>query len=102
MIEDIKMITKRFTFIGLSYKESTSFSDMDETIIREAELDILTLGDDLSGIYNKFRLSSKKCKRDVDICGCDLSVFVAWKKNIIGFSSRVATVANKGLLDKPI
>ncbi len=62
--------------IGSDYKEFTSFSDVDETIISEAELDALTLGDDLFGIYNESGSSSKKRKRDVDICGCDFSVFV--------------------------
>ena len=75
---------------------------MDETIIWKAELDILTLEDDLSGIYDKFGLSSKKCKRDVNICGCDLSVSIVWKKNVVGFSSRVAIVINKSFLNKPI
>ena len=66
VLEDIEIITEEPAPTGLSYKESTSFSDVDETIIREAELDILTLGDDLSGIYNKSRLSSKKRKRDIN------------------------------------
>ncbi len=67
MREDIEMITEGSTFIGPNYKESTPFSDINETIIREAELDALTFGDDLSGIYNKSGLSSKKHKRDVNI-----------------------------------
>ncbi len=101
-IEDIKLITKKPAFIGFGYKESTSLSNMDETIIREAKLDILTLEDDLSRIYNKSGSSSKKRKRDINIYGYDLSVSAAWKKNIAGFSSRVATTANESLLSKPI
>jgi len=96
------MITEGFAPTGFGYKESTSFSDVDETIIWEAELNILTLGDDLSKIYNKFGLSSKKRKRDVDICGYDSSVFVVWKKNVAGFSSRVVIAANESFLGKPI
>ncbi len=65
--EDIKMITKKSVFTGLNYKESTFFSDIDEMIIREAELDTLTLGNDLFRIYNKSGLSSKKRKRDINI-----------------------------------
>ncbi len=65
-------------------------------------MNIIILGDDLSGIYDESGLSSKKCKRDIDICGCDLSVSVAWKKNVVGFSSRAATVVNKSFLSKPI
>ncbi len=76
MPEDIKMIIKGSALTGSDYKESISLSDMDETIIREAELDILTLGDDLSGIYNKSKSSNKKCKRDINICGYNPSVFV--------------------------
>ncbi len=60
------MITEGPTSTGLSYKEFTPFFNIDETIIREAELDILTLGDNLSGIYNKSGLSSKKRKRDIN------------------------------------
>ena len=100
MIEDIKIITKRSTFIGFGYKEFTPLSDVDETIIREAELDALTLGDDLSGIYDKSGLSSKKRKRDVNICGYDPSVSAAWKKNITNFSSRAAITVNENFLDK--
>ena len=71
-------------------------------IIWEAELDALTLGDDLFGIYNESGSSSKKRKRDVDICGCDFSVFVTWKKNVACFFSRVATAVNESFLGKPI
>ena len=102
MPEDIRIITKGSTPTGPGYKESTPFSDVDETIIREVELDILTLGDDLSGIYNKFGLSSKKRKRDVNIYGYNLSVSVAWKKNITNFFSRAASIINKNFLNKPI
>ncbi len=102
MIEDVEMIIEESTFIGFGYKEFTPLSDVDETIIREAELDALTLGDDLSGIYDKSGLSSKKRKRDVDICGCDFSVLVAWKKNVADFSSRVVIVVNESFLGKSI
>ena len=102
MIEDIKIITERPVFIEPDYREFTSFSDIDEMIIWEAELNILTFGDDLSGIYNKSRLSSKKRKRDINIYGCDSSVSAAWKKNITNFFFRVATVANKSFLGKSI
>ena len=40
---------------------------MDETIIREAKLDILTLENDLSRIYDKSGSSSKKRKRNINI-----------------------------------
>src|SRR6266511_338984 len=73
-----------------------------ETIIREAELDILTLGDDLFRIYNEFGLSSKKRKRDINIYEYNPSVSITWKKNIINFFSRAATIINKNLLGKPI
>ena len=102
MVEDIKMITEGFAFTGFDYRESTLFSDMDETIIREAELNTLTFENNLFRIYNDFGLSSKKCKRDVDICRCDFSVSVAWKKNITDFSSRATIVVNESLLNKPI
>jgi len=75
---------------------------MDETIIREAKLNTLIFKNNLFGIYDKSRLSSKKRKRDINICGYDLSVSVTWKKNITNFFSRVATVVNKNLLNKPI
>ncbi len=71
------MITKGPASIGFNYRESTPLSDINETIIREAELNILIVGDDLSRIYNESKLSSKKRKRDVDICGCDSSVSTA-------------------------
>ena len=96
------MITKESTFIESNYKKSTSLFNVDETIIWEAELNALTLGDDLSRIYNKSGPSSKKRKRDINICKYDPSVSTAWKKNVISFSSRVATAANKSLLGKPI
>ncbi len=100
--EDIKIITKGSTPTGPGYKESTPFSDVDETIIREAELDVLTLGDDPSRTYNESGLSSKKRKRDINIYGYNPSVSAAWKKNIANFSSRAATTANKNFLSKPI
>ncbi len=68
MIEDVEITTKKPIFIESDYRESTSLSNINETIIIwEAELDTLTLGDDLSRIYNKSRPSSKKRKRDINI-----------------------------------
>ncbi len=96
------MITKRPAPTESDYRESTPLSDIDETIIWETELDIQTLEDDSSGIYNKSKLSSKKCKRNINICGYNLSVFVTWKKNITDFSSRITTITNENDLDKPI
>ncbi len=96
------MITEGSAFIGSGYKEFTPLSDVDETIIREAELDILILEDDLSGIYIKSRSSNKKRKRDINICGYDPSVSIMWKKNITGFSSRITITTNKNFLNKPI
>ncbi len=77
MLEDIKITTKESASTGFGYRESTPLSNMNETIIREAELDILILGDDLFGIYNKSGSSSKKCKRDVNICKYNPSVSIA-------------------------
>ncbi len=71
------MITEGSTPTGPGHKESTPFFDMDKTIIREAELNILTLGDDLSRIYNESGLSSKKRKRDINIYGYNPSVSTA-------------------------
>ncbi len=102
MTEDVEMITEGSTSTGSDYRESTPLSNIDKTIIREAELDILTLGDDLFRIYNKSGSSSKKRKRDVNIYGYDPSVFIAWKTNIADFSSRATTAANKSFLGKPI
>ena len=96
------MIIEGFTSIGFGYKEFTSFSDVDETIIREAKLNTLTLEDNLFRIYNESGLSSKKRKRDINICGCDSSVSVVWKKNVAGFFFRVVIVVNESLLNKPI
>ncbi len=96
------MITEGPAPIGLDYKESTPLSDVDETIIWEAELDILTLGDDLFGIYNKSKLSSKKRKRDINIYEYNFFVFAAWKKNIANFFSRATIIVNENFLDKPI
>ncbi len=84
MTEDVKITTKRSTSIRSDYRESTPLSNIDETIIREAELDTLTLGDDPSGIYNKSGPSSKKRKRDINTC--EYAVSTAWKKNITSFS----------------
>ncbi len=77
MIEDIKIITKKSTPTGFNHKESTPLSDINETIIRETELDTLTFEDNLSGIYNKSGLSSKKRKRDINICEYNPSVSAA-------------------------
>ncbi len=96
------MITKKSASTESSYRESTSFSDIDETIIWEAELDILTLGNNPSEIYNESGPSSKKRKRDINIYEYDFSVFTAWKKNIADFFSRITTTTNKSLLGKPI
>jgi len=96
------MTTKGPAPTRFSYKKSTPLSNMDETIIRKAELDILILGDDSSKTYDEFELSSKKYKRDINIYGCDSSVSVAWKKNIIDFSSRTAIAVNKSFLSKSI
>ncbi len=96
------MITEKPTLIEPDYGEFTSLSNINETIIREIELDILILEDDLSGIYNEFKPSSKKYKRDINIYGYDFFVSAAWKKNIVDFSSRPATATNKNLLGKPI
>jgi len=71
------MITKGFTPTGFNYKESTLLSDVDETIIREAELNILTLENDLSRTYNKSGSLSKKRKRDINTYKYNPSVFVA-------------------------
>ncbi len=102
MPEDIKIITEGSASTKPGHKEFTSFSDIDETIIREAELNILILGNDPFGIYDESGLSSKKRKRDINIYGYNPSVFVAWKKNITNFSSRAATTINKSFLGKPI
>ena len=102
MVEDIKMTTERPTSTEPNYKEFTPLSNIDETIIREAELDILTLGDDLFEIYNKSGLSSKKRKRNINIYRYNPSIFIAWKKNITDFFSRAATTINKNLLGKLI
>ncbi len=74
MREDVEIITKKPTPTEPDHKEFTFLSNMNEMIIREAELDTLTLGDDLSKTYNKFGLSSKKRKRDVNIYGYNFSV----------------------------
>ncbi len=87
MTEDVEIITKKSTFTESNYREFTPLSNIDETIIREAELDILTLGNDLFEIYNKSGPSSKKRKRDINTYEYNPSVFTAWKKNIADFSS---------------
>ncbi len=71
------MITKESTSTESNYKESISLSNINETIIREAELNILILEDDLSKIYNKFRLSSKKRKYNINIYKYNLFVSAA-------------------------
>src|SRR6266498_3740967 len=100
--EDIKIITKKPAPTGSDHKKFTSLFNINETIIRETELNTLTLEDDSSGIYNKSKPSSKKRKRDINIYEYNPSVFIAWKKNITNFSSRAATATNKNLLNKPI
>jgi len=50
---------------------------VDETIIREAKLDILTLENDLSRIYDKSGSSSKKRKRNINIYEYNPSVSAA-------------------------
>jgi len=102
VIEDIEIITKKPTSTEPNHRESTPLSNIDETIIREAELNTLTLGDDPSRIYNKSKSSSKKRKRDINIYKYDSSVSAAWKKNITNFFSRATITANKNLLNKPI
>src|SRR6266536_5425653 len=96
------MTTKKPTFIEPGYKEFTPLSDVNETIIREAELNTLTLENDPSKTYNKSKPSSKKRKRDINTYEYNSSVFTAWKKNITDFFSRTATTVNKNLLNKPI
>jgi len=75
--KDIEMTTKGPTPTGPSHKESTPLSNIDETIIREAELDTLTLGNDPSGTYNKSGPSSKKRKRDINTYKYNPSVSIA-------------------------
>ncbi len=96
------MTTEGPTPTESNHKKSTPFSNIDEIIIGETELNTLTLRDDLFRIYNKSGPSSKKRKRDINTCGYDPSVFITWKKNIADFSSRAAITINKSLLDKPI
>src|SRR6266536_4556541 len=102
MPEDIKITTKKPTPTESNHKKSTPLSNIDETIIRETELNTLTLENDLFKIYNESRSSRKKRKRDINIYEYNPSVFAAWKKNITNFSSRAATATNKNLLNKPI
>jgi len=85
--EDIKITTKKPTPTESGHKKSTPLSNMDETIIREAKLNTLTLGNNPFRIYDKSGLSSKKHKRDINTYGYNPSIFTTWKKNIIGFSS---------------
>ncbi len=80
MPENIKIITEGLIFIGSGYKESTPLSNINETIIWEAELNTLTLGNNLSRTYNKSEPSSKKRKRDINTCEYNPSVFVTEKK----------------------
>ncbi len=70
------MIIKRPTSTEPNHKESTPFSNIDETIIREAELNTLTLENDSSKTYNKSRLSSKKYKYDINIYKYNPSVSI--------------------------
>src|SRR6266536_5548599 len=102
MPEDIKITTKKPTPTESNHKKSTPLSNIDETIIRETELNTLTLENDLFKIYNESRSSRKKRKRDINIYEYNPSVSAAWKKNITNFSSRTTTITNKSLLGKPI
>ncbi len=77
MTEDIKITTKKPTPTESNYRESTPLSNINETIIREAELNILTFKNDPSKTYNKSRSSSKKCKRDINIYKYNPSVSTA-------------------------
>ena len=74
MPEDIKITTKKPTPTESNHKKSTPLSNINETIIREAELNTLTLEDDLFRTYNKSRPSSKKRKRDINTYGYNPSV----------------------------
>ena len=76
---------ERSASIELGYRKSTPLSDINETIIREAELNTLTLENNLSKTYNKSELSSKKRKRDINIYKYNSFVSITWKKNIINF-----------------
>src|SRR6266511_1732606 len=96
------MTTEGFAFTGPNHKKSTPLSNINETIIREAELNILTLGNNPFRTYDESRLSSKKRKRDINIYEYNPSVSTAWKKNITNFSSRTTIIINKSLLGKPI
>jgi len=71
------MITKRPTPTKPNHRKSTPLSDVNETIIRETELNTLTLGNDLSGTYNKSGLSNKKRKRDINTYKYNSSVSTA-------------------------
>ena len=71
------MIIKKPTPTESDYKESISLSNINKTIIREAELDILILENDLSRIYNESGSSSKKRKCNINICGYNSFVFIA-------------------------
>jgi len=102
MTEDIKMTTEEPTPTEPNHKKSIPLSDMDETIIREAEVDTLILGNDPSKTYNKSGPSSKKHKHDINTYEYDPSVSTTWKKNVANFFSRAVTVTNKSLLGKPI
>ncbi len=102
MPEDIKITTKKFTPTEPNHKKSTPLSNINETIIREAELNTLTLENDPSKTYNKSKPSSKKRKRDINTYEYNPSVSTAWKKNITGFFSRTTTTTNKSFLGKPI
>jgi len=75
--EDIEIITEKPAPTEPDHRESTSLSNIDETIIWKAELNTLTFGNDLFGIYNKSRLSSKKRKRDINVYKYNPSVSTA-------------------------
>ncbi len=63
-------------FTGSGHRKSTPLFNIDKTIIREAELDTLTLGNNLFGTYNKSGPSSKKRKRDINIYEYNPSVSI--------------------------
>ncbi len=56
------MITEEPASTGFNHREFTPLSNINETIIRKAELNTLTLEDNLSKVYNKSGPSNKKCK----------------------------------------
>ncbi len=70
------MIIKGFISTESDYREFTSLSNMDETIIRKTELNTLIFGNNLFKIYNKSGLSSKKRKYNINIYKYNPSVFI--------------------------